>query len=34
VTIAPANGNGKGHSNGSGVTAKTDEKAAEAVAGD
>ena len=32
VTIAPANGNG--HSNGNGVTAKTDEKAAEAVAGD
>src|SRR5467141_4166829 len=32
VTIAPANGNG--HSNGSGATAKTDEKTAEAVAGD
>ena len=30
VTIAPANG----HSNGNGVTAKTDQKAAEAVAGD
>ncbi len=32
VSIAPANGNG--HSNDNGVTAKTDEKAAEAVAGD
>src|SRR2546426_9121476 len=32
VTIAPANGNG--HSNGSSITANTDEKAAEAVAGD
>ena len=32
VTIAPTNGNG--HSNGNGVPAKTDEKAAEAVAGD
>src|SRR6267378_3873853 len=32
VTIAPANGNG--HSNGNGVMAKTDEKAAEAIAGD
>jgi uncharacterized radical SAM superfamily Fe-S cluster-containing enzyme len=32
VTIAPANGNG--HSNGNGATAKTNEKAAEAVAGD
>ena len=32
VTIAPTNGNG--HSNGNGARAKTDEKAAEAVAGD
>src|SRR3989454_8192958 len=34
VTIAPANGKGNGHSNRSVDTAKTDEKAAEAVAGD
>jgi len=40
VSIAPASGNGNGHSNGnehsngSGAAAKTDEKAAEAVAGD
>src|SRR5213082_2465047 len=34
VTIAPANGNGNGHSNGNSATAKHDEKAAEAVAGD
>jgi acylphosphatase len=34
VIIAPANGNGNGHANGNGATAKTDEKAAEAVAGD
>jgi hypothetical protein len=34
VNIAPANGNGNGHSNGNGATAKKDEKAAEAVAGD
>ena len=32
VTIAAANGNG--HSNGNGAATKTDEKAAEAVAGD
>src|SRR3989441_546028 len=32
VTIAPTNGNG--HSNGNGASAKTDEKVAEAVAGD
>src|SRR6266850_2444005 len=32
VSIAPANGNG--HPNGNGVATKTDEKAAEAVAGD
>ncbi|PYT57289.1 MAG: radical SAM protein, partial [Acidobacteria bacterium] len=32
VTIAPTNGNG--HSNGNGARAKTDEKVAEAVAGD
>jgi len=36
VNIAPANGNGNGngHSNGNGAATKTDEKAAEAVAGD
>src|ERR1700716_1362910 len=34
VTIAPANGNGNGHSNGNGAATKTNEKAAEAVAGD
>jgi hypothetical protein len=34
VIIAPANGNGNGHSNGNGATAKTEVKAAEAVAGD
>jgi acylphosphatase len=34
VSIAPANGNGNGHSSGNGAAIKTDEKAAEAVAGD
>jgi len=38
VTIAPAIGNGhtngNGHSNGNGAATKTNEKAAEAVAGD
>jgi hypothetical protein len=34
VTIAPANGSGNGHSNGNGAASKTNEKAAEAVAGD
>jgi hypothetical protein len=34
VNIAPANGNGNGHSNGNGAATKTNEKAAEAVAGD
>jgi 7,8-dihydro-6-hydroxymethylpterin dimethyltransferase len=34
VAIAPANGNGNGHSNGNGAATKSNEKAAEAVAGD
>src|SRR6266403_2061175 len=34
VSIAPAIGNGNGHSNGNGAATKTNEKAAEAVAGD
>jgi hypothetical protein len=36
VTIVSANGNGNGngHSNGNGAATKTNEKAAEAVAGD